>query len=119
MQIPARVPSIIAFKIILIVSIVIACHYPFFEWAVSDFTAGVVVVTHGLAQEVIICVCCKIVFGSGFTTKRFSITNLLKIVKPTGDAFVSIRVVGIEVVGSSAINSGIYFGTFQDRKSVV
>jgi len=49
MQIPARVPSIIAFKIILIVSIVIACHYPFFEWAVSDFTAGVVVVTHGLA----------------------------------------------------------------------
>ena len=49
MQIPASVPSIIAFKIILIVSIVIACHYPFFEWAVSDFTADVVGVTHGLA----------------------------------------------------------------------
>lgn len=56
-----------------------------------------------LVKEIIIVISCKVRFSRSLTTKRLAITNLLQIVKATGDALITRAVESIEADAGTTV----------------
>lgn len=72
-----------------------------------------------LVKEIVLIVhSCKVILGSGLSSERFAVTDLLKVVQTAGNTLVAVAVEGVQVDAGSAVNAGIDFGSFKDRLSV-
>ena len=58
---------------------------------------------------------CEIILSTGLAAERSAIGNLLKVVQTAGDALVSVGVEGVEVDGSSAVDTGVKLAGIEDR----
>ena len=54
----------------------------------------------------------------GLAAKRFTVSNLLEIIETASNSLVAVAVKSVEVDGSSAVNTGIYFGSLKKRLTV-
>jgi len=78
----------------------------------------VAVVTLDLFEEIVFFIRSEIILSSGFASKRFTVSNLLEIIETACDSFISVAVESVEIDGSSAVDTGIYFGSLKDRLTV-
>ena len=78
----------------------------------------VVVVTFDLFKEIVFFIRSEIILSSGLAAKRFTVSNLLEIIETASNSLVAVAVKSVEVDGSSAVNTGIYFGSLKKRLTV-
>ena len=78
----------------------------------------VVVVTLDLFKEIVFFIRSEIILSSGLSAKRFAVSKLLEIIKTASNSLVAVAVKSVEIDGSSAVDTGIYFGSLKDRLTV-
>ena len=109
---PKRDPRIIASNISLIESIVIIFYLLSLIVTGGSITTAclVVVVTLDLFKEIVFFIRSEIILSSGLSAKRFAVSKLLEIIKTASNSLVAVAVKSVEIDGSSAVDTGIYFG---------
>ena len=76
------------------------------------------IVATSSVQEIFVVVRIEIGLGAGLAAKRHTITNLLQVVEPAGDAAIAGAVEGIERDAGATVHAGVDLGTGQDGIAV-
>ncbi len=71
-----------------------------------------------LVKKIIVVISCKVRFSRCLTTKMLAITNLLQIVKSTGDTFIARAVESIKADAGTTVDSRVNLGTSENRIAV-
>ena len=69
-------------------------------------------------QEIFVHIGGKIGRSAGLAAERLTVTDLLQIVQPAGDALVAVAVEGVEIDAGTTVYAGVNLGAGQDRVAV-